>query len=259
MYPQVTVDMALRLSVIGVLDRENARICGVSVAAIRHWRCGRRRDSSHARHGPAAERSASCPRCHGRVMDESAYAYLLGLYLGDGHITRGRRNVFVLSLFCSDDWPGLLAAARSTMSAVMPSSGVFSVQRQGCTEVKSASKHWPCLFPQHGPGRKHTREITLKQWQFTIVEKYPGEFARGLFHSDGWRGVNRVRRRLEAGDRWYEYSRYLFDNESKDILRLCGETLDQLGVAWRFSRPTTISVARRKAVARLDEFVGPKY
>jgi hypothetical protein len=30
-------------------------------------------------------------------------------------------------------------------------------------------------------------------------------------------------------------------------------------VEWRFSRPTTISVARRAAVARLDEFVGPKY
>ncbi len=55
------------------------------------------------------------------------------------------------------------------------------------------------------------------------------------------------------------YPRYLFDNQSRDILRLCGESLDQLGVAWRSSRPNTISVARREAVARLDEFVGPKY
>ena len=51
----------------------------------------------------------------------------------------------------------------------------------------------------------------------------------------------------------------MFTNESADILRLCSETLDQLGVAWRFSRPNTISVARREEVARLDEFVGPKY
>ncbi len=121
------------------------------------------------------------------------------------------------------------------------------------------SKHWPCLFPQHGPGRKHHRKIELHQWQFVIAQKYPGELARGLFHSDGWRGVNRVRRRLADGDRWYEYPRYLFGNESRDILRLCGETLDQLGVAWRFSRPNAISVARREAVARLDEVVGPKY
>jgi hypothetical protein len=71
--------------------------------------------------------------------------------------------------------------------------------------------------------------------------------------------VNRVRRRLADGDRWYEDQRYLFGNESRDILRLCGETLDQLGVAWRFSRRNAISVARREAVARLDEVVGPKY
>jgi hypothetical protein len=38
---------------------------------------------------------------------------------------------------------------------------------------------------------------------------------------------------------------------------LCGEALDQLGVAWRYSRRNSISVARRAAVARLDEFVGP--
>jgi hypothetical protein len=114
-------------------------------------------------------------------------------------------------------------------------------------------------FPQHGAGRKHERRIELAPWQQEIVGSHPGEFARGLFHSDGWRGVNRVRRALHGEDRWDEYPRYLFVNKSGDIHRLCGEALDRLGVAWRFSKPTTISVARRDAVARLDEFVGPKY
>jgi hypothetical protein len=255
MYPQATVNTALRLSAIGILDQENAQICGVSVAAIRHWRCGRRR----SQHGIAGMRGANCPRCHGRALDESAYAYLLGLYLGDGHITRGRRDVYALWIACCDDWPGLMADARRAMSDVMPMSSVFCVHQQGCTKVKSTSKHWPCLFPQHGPGRKHTRKIELDQWQAAIVQKHAGEFAKGLFHSDGWRGANRVRRRLANGDRCYDYPRYLFDNQSKDILRLCGEALDRLGVAWRFSRPNTISVARREAVARLDEFVGAKY
>jgi hypothetical protein len=254
MHPQGTVDTALLLSAIGISDKETALICGVSVVAIRHWRTGRRRAS----HG-VARRGATCPRCDGRPMDEAAYAYLLGLYLGDGSITRGRRDVYALWLACCDDWPGLLAAARRAMSDVMPSSRVCGVKYQGCTLLKSYSKHWPCLFPQHGPGRKHLRKIQLEQWQEVIIRKYPGEFARGLFHSDGWRGVNRVRRRLADGDHWYEYPRYLFSNESGDILRLCGEVLDLLGVAWRFSRRNVISVARREAVARLDEFVGPKY
>jgi hypothetical protein len=32
-------------------------------------------------------------------------------------------------------------------------------------DVSSYWKHWPCLFPQHGPGRKHERRIALVPWQ----------------------------------------------------------------------------------------------
>jgi hypothetical protein len=254
MYPRPLVETALLLSAAGVLDRENAQICVVSVQAIRHWRAGRRRSEA-----PSRRSTNWCPRCNEFPLDESAYAYLLGLYLGDGHLTRGRREVYALSVFCGDGWPGLIAAAEAALSAVMPASGVFRVQRPGCTEVKSTSKHWPCLFPQHGPGRKHLRAIQLQPWQQTITNQHPGAFARGLFHSDGCRFTNRVRRPLPGGDRWYEYPRYMFTNESTDILRICGETLDLLGVSWRFSRRNTISVARKDAVARLDEFVGPKF
>ena len=70
MYPQET-DAAIHLSAIGVLDQENARICGVSVAAILHRRAGRRRVAS-------AEVSRACTRCHERHLHEPAYAYLLG-------------------------------------------------------------------------------------------------------------------------------------------------------------------------------------
>jgi hypothetical protein len=254
MYSRAIVDTALVLSSAGVLDRENAQICGVSVKAIRYWRTGRRRAANYDR------RSAPlCPRCYRTTINERAYAYLLGLYLGDGHITRGRRDVYALWLYCCDDWPGLMTAASEAMSAVMPASKVFRVQRTGCTAVKSTSKHRPCLFPQHGPGLKHTREIRLEPWQQAIVDAFPADFVRGLFHSDGCRCINRVRATLRSGSRWYEYPRYFFSNKSLDILGLCGATLDQLGVSWRLSRPDTISVARREAVARLDEFVGPKH
>jgi hypothetical protein len=145
------------------------------------------------------------------------------------------------------------------MIAVMPSSSVFCVQRIGMTGVKITSKHWPCLFPQHGPGPKHLRKIELAEWQEDIVSQYPGDFVRGLMHSDGCRIMNRVKRTLRDGDHWYEYPRYLFVNHSTDILQLCGEALGRLGVEWRYSKPTTISVAKTDAVARLDEFVGPKY
>jgi hypothetical protein len=102
MYPDQTVATALTLSSCGVLDRENAQICGVSINAIRHWRNGRRRNTSRQ----DARRTSHCPRCDGDPLEGAAYAYLLGLYLGDGCITLGRRGVYVLQVACCNDWPG---------------------------------------------------------------------------------------------------------------------------------------------------------
>ncbi|MBO0824089.1 MAG: helix-turn-helix domain-containing protein [Actinobacteria bacterium] len=253
MYPRQTVDIAMQLSRIGVLDRENAQICGVSIKSIRHWRYGTRRNPANSR------RASHCPRCDGEALDGAAYAYLLGLYLGDGCLTKYRKGVYMLNVACCNDWPGLMDAAQIAMSAVMPASKVSRRAKQGCTSVNSYSKHWPCLFPQHGAGRKHTRRIILEPWQQAIVDEFPGPFARGLFHSDGYRGLNRIKHSLPSGDRLYAYPRYLFVNQSADIRAMCGQALDELGVAWRYSKQNTISVARRKAVARLDQFVGPKY
>jgi hypothetical protein len=112
---------------------------------------------------------------------------------------------------------------------------------------------------QHGPGKKHTRRIELVPWQRDIVNQYTEEFVRGLIHSDGCRSMNRVQRSLKDGDRWYEYPRYLFTNESANIKRLFTDALDRLGIPWKRMNHKNVSVARKEAVARLDEFVGPKY
>ena len=69
---------------------------------------------------------------------------------------------------------------------------VALMARVGCTEVSSYSKHWICMFPQHGPGRKHERPIVLADWQRRIVDRFPAPFVRGLVHSDGCRVLDRV-------------------------------------------------------------------
>jgi hypothetical protein len=256
MYDITVRHRALALIEQGFSLRAVSLSTGVNRSTLRDWR-------DHPE--KAGRMSATCPRCAEVPLPpepQADYAYLLGLYLGDGCISRAgarEKDVWALRIICADAWPGLLEECRRAMIAVRPGNKVMTVHRQGCTEVFSCSKHWPCLFPQHGPGKKHERTIGLEQWQRAIVEERPGEFARGLFHSDGWRGVNRVRARLQDGDRWYEYQRYIFVNESADILRLCGGALDRLGVDWRFSRRNAISVARRDAVARLDDVVGAKY
>jgi hypothetical protein len=95
----------------------------------------------------------------------------------------------------------------------------------------------------------------LHGWQQEIVSEHADRFVRGLFHSDGSRFTNRVERNGTA----YSYPRYMSVNESGDIMRLCQESLDRLGIAWRMTRRNSLSVARRNAVADLDVHVGPKW
>ena len=119
-------------------------------------------------------------------------------------------------------------------------------------------KHWPCLFPQLGPGRKHERPIVLEQWQEEIVTAFLADFLRGLYHSDGSRVKNWATRVVAGQPKRYDYPRWQFSNRSDDILALCCWALDVVGVAWRQSGPWTISVSRREAVATLDDLIGLK-
>jgi hypothetical protein len=255
--PQETVDSALWFSDLGFLDRENAQIHGVAVKTIRRWRrLYQRRDLP--RGGAQSGTGVPCPRCEDAALDGFAYAHLLGWYLGDGCLTKARRGVFVLSISNDARYVDLSAEVMASMAACKPGSKARQRSRPGASVIELGWKHWPCLFPQHGPGMKHTRPIRLRLWQREIVEHHPDRFLRGLFHSDGCRCVNSVVRQLVGGPKRYEYPRYLFKNASDDIRGLACWALDLCGIAWRQSDPRTISVARRTAVAALDEFVGPK-
>ncbi|MEV0437358.1 helix-turn-helix domain-containing protein [Streptomyces spectabilis] len=203
-----------------------------------------------------------CPRCTGRAYDHEAYAYLLGLYLGDGHII-SKPKQHHLSIFCDARHTGLIAATEDTMRRVMPMPRVNTRYKTGCGEVKSYSKHWPCLFPQHGPGKKHERTIALESWQQDIVDAHPWEFIRGLIHSDGCRVTNWTTRVVGGERKRYEYPRYFFTNTSTDIVELFTGTLDRLGVEWKTLNQSraavTVSIARKASVALMDVYVGPKY
>lgn len=141
-------------------------------------------------------------------LPEVPYSYLLGLYLGDGCISKRPKGVYRLRIALDGRYVGIVVECEER--EVLPNR-VGNLQIPGAVEVGSYSKHWPCLFPQHGPGRKHLRRIALEPWQIWVaVERNPCWLLRGLIHSDGCRAINRVRGR-------YEYPRYMFSNRSADI------------------------------------------
>jgi hypothetical protein len=172
------------------------------------------------------------------------------VYLGDGRIT-GSRRVWRLRITLDTKYPAIIERCREAIDMLMPGQHAAVFRRSdGCAEVWLCSKHWPWLLPQHGPGRKHTRRIALEPWQEVLVKEATEEFVSGLIQSDGWCVV--------ANDRGVQSVRYHFTNRSEDILGLVTAAPDDLGIPWTRSSKKIVSIYRKAATARLDEFVGPK-
>ncbi|MEU8544480.1 helix-turn-helix domain-containing protein [Streptomyces sp. NPDC048717] len=251
---------ALTLLRGGAKNADVARELNVPRGTISYWKHEDRakRGECPGRHAP------TCPRCDGRALDETAYAYVLGLYLGDGHISLySAHRAPSLMITLDDSWPGIQDETEAALRAVFPDNATCRVRRKGCHNIKVYSMHLPCLFPQHGPGKKHDRRIALEDWQQDIVDAHPWAFLRGLIHSDGCRITNWTTRLVGGERKRYEYPRYFFTNKSDDIRKLFCETLRAVGVEWtvlaRGSDPFHVSVARKASVTLMDTHIGPKY
>jgi hypothetical protein len=259
-------DLATRTHAVGLMrsgttNAEIARRFGIPYGTVSYWR---HIDRANRGECPGPRPSPLCPLCDDIGLDRAAYSYLLGLYLGDGHISHyAQHRVPSLMITCDDAWPGLMDLAEAALRAVFPHNSTCRVRSKGCHNVKVYFKHMACLFPQHGPGKKHERRITLEPWQQRIVDEHPWELIRGLIHSDGCRITNWTEKIVGGARKRYEYPRYFFANKSDDIRRILTDTLTSVGVEWstlaRGCDPFNISVARRESVALMDRHVGPKY
>jgi hypothetical protein len=218
---------------------------GLPTSTVRDWLAGKL---------PRQANPDRCPDCGGNRHDFAAlpddYVYLLGLYLGDGCLSAHARSVFKLRIVLDTKYPGIIAEAVSATGVVIGAAASGVTKPNNCVEVYAYSKTWPCLFPQHGPGRKHEREIELWDWQVRLVKHAPESFLRGLVQSDGCRFENTGR------DGW-RAPRYSFSNVSEDIRILFCWRCELLDLRWTESRHT-IYVSRTADVARMDEFIGPK-
>jgi hypothetical protein len=249
------VASALRDSDAGMPDAQNAAKHDVAVKTIR-----RRRREYQLRGRPRGQTHlhALCPRCDDANLDRPAYSELLGWYLGDGHISLGRRDVYNLHIINDAKYIGLNAGIIELMRKVKPGSRPHSRNTPGAVITTVGWKHWPCLIPQLGSGRKHERSLVLEPWQREIVEEHPAAFLRGLFHSDGSRVNNWATRVVSGENKRYDYPRWQFVNNSADIRGFCTDALDLLDIPWRQSNWKTVSVSTREGVAMLNALVGLK-
>lgn len=205
-HPATVRQAALDLIALGLNDCEVSRRIGVPRRTVRDWRV-----PTYVPRTRAKIRSL-CLRCWQPTSTVSftpaVYAELLGLYLGDGHITQ-MAQAQRLRLMLDAKYPVIVEEAAELIAGVVPDN---SVGRQYPHEGRMVTlhayhQHWACLFPQHGPGKKHDRAIALEPWQQALIARAPWLFLRGCIRSDGCVFFDRTGA--------YTYETYDFTNLSR--------------------------------------------
>jgi hypothetical protein len=126
MHPPHVREHALALIKLGVNDCEVSRRIGIPRSTVRDWR-----DPPYIRKPPAA----FCHRCwlESKLMRFTSgdYAELLGLYLGDGCISKGART-FRLRICLDAKYPEIISDTKELLERCLPENpvGVVGSRRE---------------------------------------------------------------------------------------------------------------------------------
>jgi hypothetical protein len=168
------VDYVLALSAEGLNHCEIARRTGIPRATVRDWVNGK--VPSRARSEPPRwplDESVFGPRAE--------YAYLLGLYLGDGSLSAHARGVYRLRITLDAAYPAIVASCAAAIGAVSGTRvGIYHRPGEGCHDVGAYWLHWPHVLPQHGPGAKHLRQGLSALHVQQPLRRHPRPLLRSL-------------------------------------------------------------------------------
>lgn len=245
-HPDVRREALARLATGNESQRTVAQQLGVSPSTVSWWANGGGSGEAGRRHRARCDRLSPWTV----LTERPHWAYLFGVYLGDGSIdTEGR-----LGFFLDEAYPGIISEVDRALRRI----GVdrpWHVRKPGCRAIMAGKLGWDRHFPT-GRGPKHTYRLTLAPWHSEAVIHVPQVVLRGLLHSDGCRYLNRVR---STTGQWLSYPSYSFNNRSRDVHAIFEACCQRLGL-----RPTIASggltrqLAKRVDVALVDLFVGPK-
>lgn len=170
------------------------------------------------------------------------YSYILGLYLGDGHIVKTNRT-YRLRIFNTIDYENLNKFIIGKLQKLFAHNKINYVDFMSYISIYVYSNKLPQLFPQHGSGKKQDRKIEFLDWQNEIIN-HKHLFA-GLLHSDG----------SIYNDRKYRMCD--FTNYSEDILNIYKLCLDNLNLNYTTSKHR-IFIRNRPDILWIEENIGDK-
>ncbi len=246
---QIATQMEVEWKQVDYWDKNKARVAELVYARDLKSRVERHTGSS----------PVSC-------TNEQSYAYVLGLYLGDGCIVDTHRDgVQDLRIFQDVKYSNLIAEHIAALSVLYPTNkpAILATSRNVSVVHVYSSLH-TLYFPQQGAGLKHNRNVALLPWQQDIVNRHPAALLRGLIQTDGCRYNHRVGKQI--------YVKYNFTNCSKDIVDIVQNVSQLLGLTPTIhSRPSvsptgkltgatkhTLTYNKRADVKILETIIGAK-
>jgi hypothetical protein len=137
---------------LGLNDCAIARLAGIPRTTVRDWR----RSTRWRGKGDGALELRSCTRCghpaHAFHELGGRYAYLLGLYLGDGYVVHHKRGVYRLTISLDAKYPGIVSECRHAIEATMPSGRVASsfAMEARARGSSTARSNGPASYPSTG-------------------------------------------------------------------------------------------------------------
>lgn len=212
----------------GVSQRQIARDLGIDHGTVAYWI--RNAFSTGSRNPSTSSNNELIQLCNN---NSPQYAYILGCYLGDGHISKLPRT-YRLRIYNDVKYPEIIKDQISSLKKLFTTNKIMARKQlhANCVEVVTHNKNLARLFPQHGDGKKHSRDVTLTDWQWKIVNLEPECFIKGLIDSDG---SHILHQQIIKGVIYKRY-KYQFTNKSSDIISMYLKVMEMLGIS---AKPTT--------------------
>lgn len=220
-YTKEQIEEVLRLFEDGKSKMEISRMTGINRRTLTDWispKYIRKTDNPRNSYQPITDFNEYLDTEEKR----KAYAFILGVYLCDGHICTSKL-LRAPALRLTNDIKYIKNTQEwiDNISVLLPENSINKHRHSKCNAnlITVYSRKLVDLFPQHGPGKKHQRKLELAEWQRTIINKYPSEFLRACFQSDGCIYT------LKNGGRYYSFS-----NMSEDIMDWFLSALSSIGI-----------------------------
>lgn len=214
-------------------------------ATLRYWL---KSDFLEKKNVAKLEEDNYIEKVYDRVREnKKIYNFILGLYIGDGCITKNKMS-YKIRIVQDSKYQNSIKEISSVMEIFFQKRSSLT-QQEGCAVVTIFDKYLPLYFPQHGPGKKHERKIELSQFQLENLDYE--NLMRGLFISDGSYYLAKKK-----------YERYNFTNKSLDIINIFRQCLYHFDISHGFRiKPNGIyivEIQKKSEVMKTKEIVGVK-